>query len=205
MAGSLDTQESMRSISLASEAGGEILEQYVPSDPHLAESQLQSTGPPRDQPAHMAYRIPDGTLPDDASPPMLSQQLENLTPFPDATPVNRKHENLCPQPLPVMPVPPPPPQGPSLTTPLPPPLAQRQSDLVQQPPPPDHTPKEDSTGDDEDEEESETEDQDDSQEDEEDSEEGEYELEGEEEQADASPKKGGFFSSFMPAPPKMHY
>jgi hypothetical protein len=208
MAGSLDTQESMRSISLASEAGGEILEQYVPSDRQPAESQLQSTGPPRDQSAHMAYRIPDGNLPDDAITPQLSQQLENLTPFPDATPVNREQENLCPPPLPVMPVPPPPPQGPTLSTPLPPPLAQRHSDLVQQPPPPDQpssTPKEESTGDDEGEEESETDDQDDSQEDEEDSEEGEYELEGEEEQDNASPKKGGFFSSFMPAPPKMHY
>jgi hypothetical protein len=202
MAGSLDTQESMRSISLASEGGGESFEEHVTADPLPVKSELQSTCPSRDQSTHMAYRIPEDTIPDDTTPkPTL----------PDAAPVDSARENLCP-PLPATPVPPPPPppQEPSLPAPPPPPPpppVPNQSDLVPPPPPPvqsSSAPKDENARDEEEDEEDEEEFDDESQDEDE---EGEYEMDLEEEgeQDDAPPKKGGFFSSFMPAPPKMHY
>lgn len=202
MAGSLETQESMRSISLVSEAGGEIYEQQAPLE---AEADSEPTPPQRiaQLGGEETKRISKESKEDATE--QSSQAPSAVPPFPVAAPVIANNVPPPPPPIamPVHPPPLPPPQMSSAPPPPPPPPVPTKpmtSEFDQNPP--SHSPQP-TVPHNEGNEESEPDHEEESEE--EDSE-GEYETDSEEEEEEeGSPKKGGFFSSFMRAPPKMQY
>ncbi|KAG7367611.1 GRASP55/65 PDZ-like domain containing protein [Nitzschia inconspicua] len=197
MAGSLETHESMRSISLISEIEGEetVEQEVLSSEPTMMESQQQQTTTQYTAElvgAEMNDRITTESHSETNTNP--HQESTSLPPFPEAAAV--KTEATIPPPPPPPAVLPPPPPVPSqsveMVLPTPPPPLPTAVQLVEKDDEVVAEPEESGEGNSAEEEDS------------------EYETESEEEEEEedeegASAKKSGFFSSFMPAPPKMRY
>ena len=210
---SLETEESMRSISLLSETGGENSPQHAnhPDPDVMAPQHSHTQNDTNHRPADSKEKEEDNEEHDisandseeehsqlNSKSPAQSPVPENssLPHFPDAAPL-KDEASFRPPPPPApergnIPPPPPPPPENLPTPPAPPPQPAPDATKVE---------VEDVHSDDEDASE------------EEDSEDGEeYETDSEEEEEDddddddtKKKSSGGFFSKLMPAPPKMNY
>jgi hypothetical protein len=231
----LETQESMRSISLDSgtEFHSQQSQDELVTEPEAAttasasqaassdqepgstsEQQTEGSTPAGETPSQKSG--PEFANPPGSSPPgnatsevdrsvqlscaeSLDQPIDTeakyLPPFPEAAPVKANRNNFTPHPPPP-PVPPPPPESSFPPPPLPPPPPPPPPPVP--PPPPANSqllPKVETVEDGDDQ----SQDGSDGVSDE------EYETESEEEEDEPVTKRSGFFSSFMPAPPKMNY
>jgi hypothetical protein len=196
---SLETEESMRSISLLSETGGEKSPQHAnhPDPDVMAPNQSYRQDDTKHRPTDrkekeedkQEHSIPANESEEESHPQFPVAEHSSLPPFPDAAPLKDVASFPPPPPPEHGNIPPPPPPE-NLPTPRPTPS----------PPAPDAAKVE-------------IEDvhSDDDAAEEDDSDGEEYETDSEEEEGDDddddTEKKlsGGFFANLMPAPPKMHY
>jgi len=253
---SLDTEESMRSISLVSETGADNLPQQAQrssqadeadatttatapevtkeKDSHKSENNQSEGAPSKEPPSESkqqpsspertnepSMEIPTSTFqPTEEKPDRKhfseeahASSASQLPPFPESAAMKKDGESSNPPPPP----PPPPQQIPSnqspsdLSPPPPPPPPAAVPPPPPPPPPGKQSPKKGTVEEDDDDDadhEDGPEEESDEGSNEGSDDDGEYEADSEEEDDDEgkeSVKKSGFFSSFMPAPPKMHY
>ena len=245
MGRSLETQESLRSISLVSEAGREHYSLQSQNDhlkePSIEEATMRSAGSteePKPQATtgenfEQTVATEPGSSMQEETVGQSSQESAPLPPFPEAAPIRDTSNQYEASPSPPPPPPPaaptasasshpPPPPPQDSTPPLPPPPpplpspmdeGTNQENPPSSPPPPPAAAKAatnvavETVHDDEEEDEDHSDDEASHEEDsEEETDDEEYETDSEEEEeGDKAPRSGGFFSSFMPAPPKMNY
>jgi hypothetical protein len=221
MGRSVEAQESMRSISLASEA-----EQDAPSEQLSAAPVEQASMPTAASTDETTEQMTAdeiinqlteaGSSTTEGEVGQSSQESVPMPSFPEAAPVRHIQSEYIAQPpaqrlpspyepsTPSHPPPPPPQDSASSTPPPPPPQAVTVTSPPLPPPPAAASDTKVETVHDEQSEEDETDHEEESEE-ETDEEEYETDSEDEEKDGDSAPPSGGLFSRFMPAPPKMHY